>query len=85
VLHGDYNTGFLNTALNLPLAMAMVPLSAYGAGALYLSSHDETLAGMVLDPDGTIMNDDLGDAFNNGVMALGSVDLEVKPVGLLAG
>jgi porin len=83
VLHGDYTTGFLNTGLNLPLALAMVPLSAYGAGALYLPSHDVTLAGMVLDPDGTIMNDDLGDAFNNGVMALGSVDLKVKPVGLL--
>jgi porin len=82
VLHGDYTTGFLNTSLNLPLAAAMVPLSAYGAGALYLPSHDVTLAAMVLDPDGTIMNDDLGDAFNDGVMALGSADLKVKPGGL---
>jgi porin len=38
--HGDYRTGFQNTSLNLPLAMAMVPLSAYGAGALYAPSHD---------------------------------------------
>jgi porin len=82
VLHGDYNTGFLNTALNLPLAMAMVPLSAYGVGALYLPSHDVTLAGMALDPDGTITNNDLGDAFRHGVMALGSADLKVKPWGL---
>jgi porin len=37
---------------------------------------------MVLDPNGTIMNDDLGDAFNDGVMALGSADLKVKPGGL---
>jgi len=82
VLHGDYNTGFLNTALNLPLAMAMVPLSAYGVGALYLPTHDLTLAAMVLDPNGTIMDDDLGDVFNDGVMALGSVDMKVKPWGL---
>jgi len=82
VLHGDYTTGFLNTGINLPLALAMVPLSAYGAGALYLPSHDVTLAAMVLDPDGTIMNDDLGDAFHNGVMALGSADLKIKPGGL---
>ena len=82
VLHGDYYTGFLNTALNLPLALAMVPLSAYGATALYLPSHDVTLAAMVLDPNGTIMDDDLGDAFNDGVMVLGAADLKVKPGGL---
>jgi porin len=82
VLHGDYTTGFLNTALNLPLAAAMVPLSAYGATALYLPSHEVTLAAMVLDPDGTIMNNDLGDAFHNGVMLLGAADLKVKPWGL---
>jgi porin len=82
VLHGDYNTGFLNTALNLPLALAMVPLSAYGAGALYLPSHEVILAGMVLDPSGTIMNDDLGDAFDDGVMVLASADLKVNLFGL---
>jgi porin len=82
VLHGNYNTGFANTALNLPLALAMAPLSAYGAGALYLPSKRVTLAAMVLDADGTIMNDDLGDAFRNGVMVIGSADLKVQPGGL---
>jgi porin len=82
VLHGDYTTGFLNTGLNLPLALAMVPLSAYGAGALYLPSHDVTLAGMVLDANGTIEDDDLGDAFDDGVMTLASADLKVRPGGL---
>jgi len=82
VLHGDYTTGFLYTGLNFPLALAMVPLSAYGAGALYLPSHEVTLAAMVLDPNGTIMNDDLGHAFQNGVMALASADLKIKPFGL---
>jgi porin len=82
VLHGDYYNGFMNTALNLPLAFAMVPLSAYGAGGLYLPSHDVTLAAMVLDANGTIMDDDLGDAFEDGVMVLASADLKVKPGGL---
>jgi porin len=82
VLHGDYTTGFLNTGLNLPSALAMVPLSAYGATALYLPSHDVTLAAMVLDANGTIMDDDLGDAFEDGVMVLGAGDLKVKPGGL---
>jgi porin len=79
VLHGDYTTGFLNAGLNFPLALALVPLSAYGAGTLYLPSHDVTLAAMVLDPNGTIDNDDLGDIFNDGVMALVSADLKIKP------
>lgn len=82
VLHGDYTTGFLNTGLNFPLAMAMVPLSAYGVGAIYLPSHDVTLAGMLLDPNGTIKGNDLGHAFEGGVMAIGSADLKVKPWGL---
>jgi porin len=79
VLHGDYTTGFLNTGINLPLALAMVPLSAYGAGALCLPLHDVTLAAMVLDANGTIKDNDLGDAFEDGVMALASADLKVKP------
>jgi len=80
--HGDYRTGFLNTGLNLPVALAMVPLSAYGATALYLPSHDITVAGMVLDPNGTIMDDSLSNAFSDGVMALLSGDLKIKPFGL---
>jgi porin len=82
VLHGDYTTGFLYSGLNFPLAFAMVPLSAWGAGALYLPSHEVTLAGMVLDPDGTIENNDPGNAFRNGVMALVSADMKVRPFGL---
>jgi porin len=80
--HGDYRTGFQNATLNLPLAMAMVPLSAYGAGALYAPSREVTLAAMLLDPNGTIMDDDLNDAFDNGVMALFNADLKVMPFGL---
>jgi porin len=82
VLHGDYTTGFQNSGINMPLALAMVPLSAYGIGALYLPSHDVTLAGMVLDANGTIKNDNLSDAFDDGIMALASADLKIKPWGL---
>lgn len=82
LLHGDYTSGFLNTGLNLPLALALVPLSAYGVGALYVPSHDLTVAGMVIDPNGTIMDDEVEDTFDDGVMALGSIDLKVKPWGL---
>lgn len=77
--HGDYHNGFMNTALDLPMALALVPLSAYGAGALCLPTPDITLVGMALDPNGTIKDDDLGEIFNNGVMAIGSADLKINP------
>jgi len=35
-----------------------------------------------MDPNGTIKNNDLGDAFDDGVTALVSADLKVKPGGL---
>jgi porin len=82
VLHGDYTTGFSHPGLNFPLALAMVPLSAYGGGALYLPSHDVTLAAMALDPDGTIMSNGLSEAFDSGVIVLASADVKVKPFGL---
>jgi porin len=82
VFHGDYRTGFLNAGINMPLALGLVPLSAFGAGALYLPSHDVTLAAMVLDPSGTIKSNDLGHAFEDGVMALASADLKIRPYGL---
>jgi porin len=37
---------------------------------------------MVLDPSGTIMNSDLGEAFDGGVMVVGSGDLKTKLFGL---
>ena len=34
--YGDYRTQFANTGLNAPLAGALVPLSAFGVGAIYM-------------------------------------------------
>lgn len=79
---GDYRTGFSNTGINIPMALVLVPLSAFGAGALYLPSDNVTLTAMVVDPNGTIKSNDLGHAFNDGVMALASADVKIKPFGL---
>lgn len=80
--YGDYRTGFANTSLNLPLASALVPLSAFGAGVVYLPTHDVHLTMMLLDPSGTIKSNDLGHAFHDGVMALATGDLKTKFFGL---
>lgn len=80
--HGDYRTQFSNTGLNLPLASAMVPLSAFGAGVIYVPSHNVQLSAMLLDPSGTIKSDDLGRAFDDGVMALATGDVKTHLFGL---
>ena len=82
VFYGDYRTGFANTSLNLPLASALVPLSAFGAGVIYLPNHNIHLTGMLLDPSGTIKDNDLGDAFDDGVMALFTGDMKTHMGGL---
>ncbi len=79
---GDYRSGFANSAINLPMALALVPFSGFGAGAVYLPSDNVTLSAMAVDPDGTIMSNDLGHAFGNGVMALAVGDVKIKPFGL---
>lgn len=82
VFYGDYRTGFANTSLNLPLASALVPLSAFGGGLVYLPNHDVHLSVLVLDPSGTIKDNDLGDAFDDGVMALATGDVKTHLGGL---
>jgi porin len=79
--YGDYRTGFLTTGINLPLVSALVPLSAFGGGAIYLPSPEVTLAVMALDPNGKITSNDLGDAFDDGVMALATADVKTKLFG----
>jgi porin len=53
-----------------------VPLSAFGAGVVYLPNHEVHLTGMLLDPSGTIKSNDLGHAFDDGVMAVLTGDVK---------
>lgn len=80
--YGDYRTGFQNMGINIPMALATAPLSAYGGGAIYVPTHDVTLVAMAVDPNGTITSDELDHAFDDGVMALATSDVKIKPFGL---
>lgn len=80
--YGDYRTQFSNTGLNLPLASALVPLSAFGAGVIYLPSHDVHLSAMLLDPSGTIKSNDLAHSFDGGVMAVATADVKTNLFGM---
>ena len=78
---GDYRTQFANLGLKAPLAAAMLPVSAFGAGVIYVPSPDVTLTALLLDPNGTIKNNDLSDAFNDGVMALATGEVKTSMFG----
>ena len=79
---GNYRTQFMNTALNLPMSLAMVPISAYGGSLIVLPWEGVVLAAQVLDPSGTATNNDVTEAFDDGVMLLGSGQVAITPFGL---
>jgi porin len=80
---GDYRSQFLNTAANIPTAMALVPVSAYGGGVIVLPSENLSLSALVLDPDGSPTDNDVGNVFSDGVTGLAAGNLTIKPFGLV--
>jgi porin len=79
---GNYRTQFMNSALTLPMSLALVPFSAYGGGVIALPWEGVVLSALVLDPSGTVKNNDITDAFDDGVMALGIGQVAITPFGL---
>jgi porin len=81
--YGDYRTQFLNTAFIFPMTLEQVPISAFGGGVIALPREDIVLAALVLDPSGTPESNDLGEAFSDGVMVVGSGIVTIKPFELV--
>jgi porin len=79
---GNYRTQFLNGGLAMPMSLALVPISAYGGGVVALPWKDVALSVLVLDPSGTVMNNDVTEAFDDGVMVLGTGQVAITPFGL---
>ncbi len=80
---GDYRSQFLNPAINFPLALDLVPLSAFGGGVIVIPSETIHLSAMVLDPSGTPIDNDVGNAFSDGILVLAAGSLTIKPFGLV--
>jgi porin len=80
---GDYRTQFLNAGLVFPANLALVPVSAFGGGIVVLPWEGAVLSATVLDPSGSPTDNDLGDAFDDGVMVLASGKVTIKPFGLV--
>lgn len=79
----DFRTQFMNLALFVNPAMALVPISAYGGGVVVVPWDGAVLQAGVLDPDGTPGNNDVSEAFRDGVMVTAQARVTVKPFSLL--
>jgi porin len=80
---GNYRTQFQNTAIAIPTIAGFVPLSAYTGGAVLLPWPGVTLSALVADPSGTATNNDVTEAFRDGVMVVAFAQADIKPFGLV--
>jgi porin len=78
---GNFRTQFMDTGLAIPMSFALVPISAYGGGVVVLPWEGVVLSALVLDPGGTPLNNDITEAFDDGVMVLATGQVAVKPFG----
>jgi porin len=79
----DYRRKFLNMALDVNTVSAMFPVSAYGGGLVALPWPGAIFTVSVLDPSGTPTNNDISEAFRDGVMVGAEGRITIKPFGLV--
>jgi len=79
----DFHTKFLNMGLDINPVGALFPVSAYGGGLVVLPWEGAVLAASVLDPSGTPTNNDITQAFKDGVLVTGEGRFTIKPFGLV--
>jgi porin len=80
---GNYRTQFLNTALVFPMALDLVPLSAFGGGIITIPWENVLLSALLLDPSGTPTDNDLSAAFSDGFTVVAGGKVTIKPFGLV--
>ena len=79
----NYHSQFMNAGLNLNMALALFPFTAYGAGLVALPWEGATFTTSVMDPDGSSTHNDITDSFQNGVLVANEGRVTVKPFGLV--
>ena len=79
----DYHSQFMNSALNFNMALSLFPLTAYGGGIIVLPWEGAVFTAAALDPNGTATNNDIGDAFQDGVLVVAEGRITIKPFGLV--
>ena len=79
----DFHSTFMNTALDFNQVFALAPLTAYGGGLVILPWDGAVFTVSALDPSGTATNNDLSDAFQDGVLVAAEGRVTIKPFGLV--
>jgi porin len=79
----DYHSTFLNTALLLNMTLAFVPFSGYGGGLMILPWDGSVVSVVAIDPSGSPTNNDISEAFRDGVLLNGQARFTIKPFGLV--
>src|SRR5262245_3331822 len=79
----DYHSTFLNMGLDYNATFTLVPLTAYGGGLVILPWEGAVFTVSVIDPSGTARDNDLSDAFSDGVLVAAEGRVTIKPFGLV--
>jgi porin len=79
----NWNTQFLNTALNFNIVLDFVPFSAYGGGFIFIPWKGSIFTVSVIDPDDEGTQNDITKAFENGVFVNAEGRVTIKPFGLV--
>jgi len=79
----DYRGKFLNMGLDINPVGALFPISAFGGGLIVLPWPGAVFSVSVLDPSGTPTNNDISEAFRDGVLVAAEGRIAIKPFGLL--
>jgi porin len=65
------------------MALSLFPLTAYGGGLVILPWEGATFTVSVLDPNGTATDNNIGDAFQDGVLVAVEGRVTIRPLGLV--
>ena len=79
----DLHSTFMNTALDFNAALALFPFSAYGGTLVVLPWDGAVFTAGVIDPSGTPTNNDITEAFSDGVLVSAEGRVTIKPFGLV--
>ena len=80
--HG-FHDNFMGTAFGINPAMALFPFSAYGGSFVILPWEGAVISAGVVDPSGRPTNNDISEAFQDGVLVSAEGRFTIKPFGLL--
>ena len=79
----DFHSQFLNTGLTFNATLGLAPLTAYGGTLVFLPWEGAVFTAGVIDPSGKATNNDISEAFSDGVMVSGEGRVTIKPFGLV--